>query len=331
MRIIASAPGRCGILGNPTDMYGGSVISCTTQERAVCVLTPGDRLAVRVAGQDFAVGEGDDLRDRGDYGDLARAVLRGMGVTSAAGSFSLDITTDIPMQAGLSGSTALVCAIYGAVSAFLGRTNTLYDTAEAIRRIEYEQMRVICGFQDQYMTVFGGLNYLDFRDKGSHLAADNQPLATVEPLAHLLPAELPFLLANTGVKHHSGAAHKPVRERWLDGDEAVVGGYERLARLARDAKRDLLRGDWNALARAMNANMQIQQSLGASGGACDRLAEVARASGSLAAKLAGAGQGGTILALTFEPERTAAALQETGATRILYPRPSPGLTVEVHP
>jgi len=25
--IIATAPGRCGIVGNPTDMYGGCVIS----------------------------------------------------------------------------------------------------------------------------------------------------------------------------------------------------------------------------------------------------------------------------------------------------------------
>jgi galactokinase len=36
--IVASAPGRCGVLGNPTDMYGGSVISCSTRERAFCEL-----------------------------------------------------------------------------------------------------------------------------------------------------------------------------------------------------------------------------------------------------------------------------------------------------
>jgi galactokinase len=34
--IVATAPGRCGVLGNPTDMYGGSVISCSTRERARC-------------------------------------------------------------------------------------------------------------------------------------------------------------------------------------------------------------------------------------------------------------------------------------------------------
>jgi galactokinase len=36
--ITASSPGRCGLVGNPTDMYGGTVISCSTEERATCVL-----------------------------------------------------------------------------------------------------------------------------------------------------------------------------------------------------------------------------------------------------------------------------------------------------
>ena len=40
--ITASAPGRAGIVGNPSDMYGGSVLSCSTYERAYCTLTPSD-------------------------------------------------------------------------------------------------------------------------------------------------------------------------------------------------------------------------------------------------------------------------------------------------
>jgi mevalonate kinase/D-glycero-alpha-D-manno-heptose-7-phosphate kinase len=51
--------------------------------------------------------------------------------------------------------------------------------------------------------------------------------------------------------------------------------------------------------------------------------------GALAAKLAGAGQGGTVLAVTFDKERTVKALLDAGATRILYPKPGPGLTITV--
>jgi galactokinase len=40
MRVIATAPGRCGVLGNPTDMYGGSVLSCSLSERATAIWNP---------------------------------------------------------------------------------------------------------------------------------------------------------------------------------------------------------------------------------------------------------------------------------------------------
>ena len=327
-RIIATAPGRCGLVGNPTDMYGGSVLSCSLAQRARCEVSDYPVLAVEADdGTRQDIRSADDLAPRGDRLDLAKAVLRGLGVDPARHHFHVRTATDIPMQAGLAGSTALTAAVHGAVSRHLGRALPPHATAEAIREIEYRILGVICGFQDQYMAVFGGLNYLDFRDKGSHIEPEDQPLATVEPLAHLVPGSLPLLLAHTGVKHHSGAAHKPVRQRWLDGDPEVRSAYDHLQGLARWTKSALIAGDWDRVADAMNENMAIQQRLGASGDACDRLAAVARANGALAAKLAGAGQGGTILALTDDPERLESALVAAGAGRILVPEPSPGLEI----
>ncbi|MFM7323307.1 MAG: galactokinase family protein [Armatimonadota bacterium] len=326
--LVATAPGRCGLVGNPTDMYGGSVLSCSLSERARCTLRPHAALVVASDdGTEQILRTPADLAPRGDRLDLAKAVLRGMGIDPAVHHFHLSTSTDIPMQAGLAGSTALTAAVYGAVAHHLGRSLPPHATAEAIRDIEYRILGVICGFQDQYMAVFGGLNFLDFRDKGSHIEPEDQPYATVEPLADLIPGPLPLLLAHTGFRHHSGAAHKPVRQRWLDGDPEVRTAYDHLQSLARWTKSALLASDWDRVADAMNENMAIQQRLGASGEACDRLAAVARDNGARAAKLAGAGQGGTVLALTDDPERLAKALAEAGAGRILIPEPSRGLDV----
>lgn len=326
--IVATAPGRCGVLGNPTDMYGGSVISCSTMERARCEITDADTLIVEADNGDRQVLESaDDLEPRGDRLDLAKAVLKGMNIAPGTHHFHLKTGTEIPMQAGLAGSTALVGAVFGAVAAQIGLNLHRHAVAEAIRDIEYRIMGVVCGFQDQYMTVFGGLNYMDFRDKGSHIAIDDQPYGTVEPLSAPV---LPVILAHTGVKHHSGTVHKSVRQRWLEGEPAVRDGYERIQQLARRNKDAVILGDWERLAACMNENQKIQQDLGASGEACDRLIEVALANGAIAGKLAGAGHGGTVLALTFEPERTIAALKAAGAGRILVPTPVPGLTIERH-
>jgi len=98
------------------------------------------------------------------------------------------------------------------------------------RSIELNYMGVVCGYQDQYMATFGGLNYMDFRDKEFYREVMSEPFATVESLTQHVE-ELPFILANTGVAHHSGAVHKPIRERWLEGDRDVVEAY--VALLAR--------------------------------------------------------------------------------------------------
>jgi len=92
-----------------------------------------------------------------------------------------------------------------------------------------------------------------------------------------------------------------------------------------------LEGDWGLLARLMNENHRIQQRLGASGEENDRFIEVALSEGALAAKLAGAGGGGTILALLDpddDPDRLGAALRKYGATEVLIPKPSPGVRIE---
>ena len=319
------------MLGNPTDMYGGSVISCSLSERATCTLTDSDSLILEADnGERQIITSLADLEPSAKFArlDLAKAVLRGMGIVPGEIGFHLTTATEIPMQAGLAGSTALMAAVYGAVSKKIGRVEHKHAIAAAIRKIEYEILGVICGFQDQYMAVFGGIHYMDFRDKGSHIAVDAQPYATIEPLIDFVPQPLPFVLAHTGVKHHSGAAHKPVRQRWLDNDPEVRELYDTFVPdLARNGKKALIEGDWETLAALMNQNQDVQFRLGASGAAVDKLVEVALASGALGAKLAGAGQGGTVLCLTFDPERTIAALKDAGAGRIIRPVPSEGLMV----
>ncbi|MDQ2799781.1 MAG: hypothetical protein M3Y13_09080 [Armatimonadota bacterium] len=330
--IHASAPGRCGLVGNPTDMYGGSVLSCSTRERARCTLNDDTKqFRVSVSGQSQVMHSVADLEFRtDDYLNVARAVLRALEVDPAtAAPFHLAAETEVPMQAGLAGSTAILASIVGCLLAHLGLRLNPYQTAELVRQIEYEVLGIVCGFQDHYMTVFGGLNYMDFRDKTSAAPPEaDTPFATIEPLTEYV-GELPLVLAHTGVRHHSGSVHTSPRERWLRGEPAVVEGYLEIARLARVGKRALLGCDWDTLADLMNRNHAIVRELGGSGEANEAMIAVALKSGATGAKLAGAGGGGTILALTHDREKTVEALREAGAEAILFPTPQPGLTVEL--
>jgi len=142
--------------------------------------------------------------------------------------------------------------------------------------------------------------------------------------------ELPFALAFSGVSHHSGSVHGPIRARWERGDAEVVKAYERVAEIAREGKSALLRADWTRLGALMNENHAIQRRLGGSGEANERLVAAALGAGAVGAKLAGAGHGGTIVALWTGADRAPleSALRAAGAASIHRPEPVSGVRVE---
>jgi len=326
--IQASAPARAGVIGNPTDGYGGSLISCTLGCRAKACLSESNRLELVFEGEKTVIRSERDLRLDGGVFDIAKSVIRYLKIADRR--FRLEGASEIPLRSGLAGSTAMLAAVYGVVCKFLGLNTSRYECAETIRHIELNYMDIQCGYQDQYMTVFGGLNYIDFRTKEVYRDPSEEVYATVEPLADFVD-NLPFVLIHTGVQRISGSVLRPVRERWLDGDPAVVEGYREIGELARLGKKALLGRDWEQLGALMNRNHEIQQELGASGEVNDRYIELARSNGALGAKLAGAGGGGTIIALHLEPDQLIEAFRKKGNPLIMSLDPQPGLTVEEIP
>jgi galactokinase/mevalonate kinase-like predicted kinase len=312
-------------------MYGGSVLSISTVQRAQCVITSSERLQVASSGAEADIENADDLQLRGDLLDIPRAALQWFDVSPDSARFRLELSTEIPMQAGMAGSTALVVSAVGALDRWLGLALTPWAIAETARKIEYRIMGVLCGLQDQHMAVFGGLNFMDFAGKESLEQADDEPLATVEPLAPHIEYADNLLLAHTGVAHHSGAVHKSPRQRWLEGDPLVRQTYSRLAELARRAKRAWLEGDWLLVGALMNENHSLVAALGGSGPENERLIDAARKAGAHGAKLAGAGGGGTIVALADDIDRIGGSLLAAGADSLMRPAPCPGLTVTGNP
>lgn len=323
--VVASAPGRCGIIGNPTDMYGGSVLSCTIPQRGYVSIRPADRLILESDQGQITVRTRDDLQQRGDLFDVLRAVVLQQQCLGMQAHFKC--WSDVPIGSGLSSSSSLVVAALYALISYQGRTMSKYFFAETARGIELNDMGVICGYHDFYMPTFGGLNYMDFRDKEFYREVHSEPYASVESLEAVVPG-LPFVLAHTGVEHRAGVVHRPIRERWLEGERAVVQAYENIARLAREGKRALVEADWARLGTLMNENHAIQRDLGGSGEANERLIRAALDNGALGAKLAGAGNGGTIIALHPEPALLGNLLSDAGASRILEMQPVEGARLE---
>lgn len=322
-RIQCSAPGRAGIIGNPTDMYGGSVISCSIVERATVTLSSSDQLILETGSESCVIESTEDLSIQGDHFDIAKAVLT--GTDSADLRVHLTWESSIPFRAGLSGSTALLVSILTSILSYRNTLPSLYNLAELTRTIEYNNLGVFCGYQDAYMCTFGGLNYMDFRDKEFHQKYGTDPYGTIEPIKSYVPS-LPFVLINTGGERVSGAIHSPLRDRWLAGEPEVVDAYIAIGKLAREGKKALLNENWIDLGRLMNENHHISRALGGSSPEDDRMIQLALDNGALGAKLAGSG--GTIIILHTDPEAMITTLKAAGAKRVMVPDARPGVQVE---
>lgn len=330
----ASAPARANLIGNPSDQYGGATLSCALPLRARVALEPlasargAGSCVLEAKGRRITLSGPGDLSLRQDRFDWVRAVLAARG--RALPPLRIAFETDIPRQSGVAGSTALVVALLHALAAWEGETLHPWALAERARQVEACQLGIQCGFVDPYACVFGGLRYVDLRGKAADLDPAQAPLASVEALGPWAPT-LPFVVAFTGVRHASGAVHAPIRRRWLAGEARVRRAYERVAALAAEGKRALLEGDWSWLGELMNENHAIQRGLGGSGEPDERLIAAARAAGAPGAKLAGAGHGGSIVALWpgGDPSLLADALRRAGATALWQPAPAePGCGLE---
>lgn len=268
---------------------------------------------------------------QGDAFDVCRVALQGLGFTLENAPFMLRIESDIPVQSGLAGSSALLTTIVACLMRYRKESwGTHHQIAEQVRRIEAQLLHVACGYQDFYMAAFGGLNYMDFRDKEQLGKDPGEPLACVEPLqGYLTGVALPMWLATTGGRRLSGTVHANLRARWESGEPAVVEGMRRIGRLAREAKTALLNRDWKQLAHLMNENYALIRELGGSGESLDQLVQAALENGALGAKLAGAGgAGGTVIFLTLHPERTLPAMREVAEKIIPLAPNAPGLQID---
>src|SRR3954451_15661880 len=119
--IRAAAHGRVNLIGEHTDYNGGFVLPTLIPQRTVAELTPrGERTVDVVSDQALEPGTYTLGREtpRGDWLDYVQGVtwaLREAGFT--LGGFRLNLSSTVPLGAGLSSSAALEVAVSRALRA----------------------------------------------------------------------------------------------------------------------------------------------------------------------------------------------------------------------
>ena len=145
------------------------------------------------------------------------------------------------------------------------------------------------GWQDQYATVFGGFNYIEFNDKGNIV----NPLKISSDTLNELEDTL--LLCYTGKNHNSGYIHDDMRSQMKKVDQKKYA--EKSKEIAYKMKSKLLQGKLNDFGLLLGEAWKIKKKFSdrISNDDLDAIYEYAIEKGALGGKLLGAGDGGYFL------------------------------------
>ena len=293
--VTARAQARVGLLGNPSDIYGGKGLGFAVAELGVAV-TLTDAPATSIPNELLQAGW-----------QLWRDELTAAGIAPESRPFALTFTSDIPFQAGLSGSSALLLASLRAWSRWFGLPQRPSRLAELAWRAENEVLGIRAGPLDRLVQAHDGLLAMEF----AH-AFDEHAVQRLDPA--LLP---PLLLAWHGVpSQSSGDVHAPVWARFRAGDVEVHDVMRQLAANA-EAGRDALRaGDHATFLACVDRNFELRRRVFTIAGADAALIDLGRSLGA-AAKFPGSG-GAVLFACRDEAQRARveAACRDRGHTTL---------------
>jgi glucuronokinase len=296
-RASGVAYARVGLLGNPSDGYGGQAIAFSLYDfRARVAIQASDRFALCSGPSDLhsfaclrqacrafsAVGCEDGIR-------LLRAAILGFaghaGVLECVEEgdprlrFEMRYETDIPRQVGLSGSSAIVIAALRALMAWFEVEIEPAALAELALAAEVRDLRIPAGPMDRVVQAYEGVMRMDLCEPRSQASYTRMDPACLPPL---------FVAWDPRAGQASSVAHGELRARWQSGDPELRRVMQSLRELVDAGTLCLERGDRAGFCELVNRNFELRSRIFDIAERDREMIAIARGCGA-AAKLCGSG------------------------------------------
>jgi glucuronokinase len=326
MVVHGLAHARIGLIGNPSDGYGGKTISAILRNyRAHVSIADSPTLVIEPQTIDRLEFDSipdllDTIRAHGYYGGvrIIKAAIKKFAQYCADHAidlpdrpFTLRYDTNVPRRVGLAGSSAIVIAAFRALMAFHDVAIPDRDLPYLALSVEVEELNIPAGLQDRVVQTLEGAVFMDF--------APERASEGERAWEQLDPALLPPLFVAYDEKLAEGTevVHSDLRSRFNHGDAEVLAAMRQFADYAQQARDLLIEHRGAEILPLMDANFDLRAALVPIDPGCQRLVDTARAHGA-AAKYTGSG-GAIVGAYDGDPERLHAldsAFRAIGATLI---------------
>ena len=169
--VLSIAPGRVCLFGDHQDYLGLPIIACAINRFAEIRGFPNgtDEFHIEMPdineSRSFLIHENFNQHEKGDHLGAVVHVLKRYGCVLSKG-YSISIKSNIPINAGLSSSSAIVVAWVRFLLSTFGSTNEITD--ELVAQISYEaeviEQNSPGGRMDQYSIAIGDIIFLETDD-----------------------------------------------------------------------------------------------------------------------------------------------------------------------
>lgn len=329
MIISQTTCARMGLMGNPSDGFGGKTITVQIEDfaaRTTLWESPHVQIVPHRVHDPFNFSSLDHLHETaqqdGYYGGTRLIYAsckrfcqfcKDQQVPLREANFTIEYDTNIPRQVGLGGSSAIVVATCKALMRFYGLADGDIPKplqAQLALSVETDELEIKAGLQDRVAQTYGGLVYMDFSPE--HMERQGYGVYQNLPLELLPPLYLAYIPHSTTT---SGKAHNLVHYRFDSGEQEVIDAMRRFAEFADEALEALENRDFERFGELMNLNFDLRRKIYGDeviGPENLEMVELARGFG-LPAKFTGSG--GAITGILHEEERLdeiADAFEEQG-------------------
>ena len=287
--IVTKTPLRITFTGGGTDLpsfykeYGpGTVISAAINKYIYIIVNKKFDGKIRIS---YSITEIVDNVDQIKHPSV-REALRLLGIS---GGIEIVSISDIPSEGtGLGSSSTFLVGLLNALHAFKGEKTSKKQLAEEAVKIEREILKEPGGKQDQYISSFGGIQYMEFKKDESVML---KPISLSETSKRRLKDNL--LMLYTGSQRKSTEIHK------LQAQEVPnkVESYSKMREITSDLydsfEKDIIDNTGRLLHENWILKKQLAQSI--SNPEIDFLYNSALKEGAQGGKLIGAGGSGFLL------------------------------------
>lgn len=328
--IRARVPLRVSYSGGGTDMSSyidkssAAVLSSTINKYCTCSIITRDDKEIHINSKDLGLKYSVKNIDNIEYGDDLDLIKAAIKIMEPNFGFDIETFAEFNPGTGLGGSSAVVASVLGALNYFRNEKQLdLYELADLAYQVERIEMKIKGGWQDQYATIFGGINWIEF----------NKNEILVNPLRinknTLLELEYNLMLFKLGGSRSSSK----IQERHIShiSKNNKRTDLSKMLLITNKMKEALLKGQVKYFADLLHEAWVVKRKINkeVSNQYIEDCYDIARNMGALGGKLLGAGGSGYLLIYSspIHQKKIKSLLEKKGALQEPFKFCSTGLEV----